>query len=530
MVVVAVSCALRSTAAQLPAAVLPLSNTEDARTLRRGELRLRAINAWTRIDEVYDSANAGAKRLRPLGAAFSTGQLGVREIPSLSRAEAALRTLTANPSLSLDAGQTVATADSRIVTTPISLEYGVTDRLTLGATVPVVQTHTTLLVELNPKRLGDVGANVGPNPAQLGNTAARGTNAGLIASLGDAVTALQNYVAGCSSSGGCAPASVDQANRLITQASDFRGAVTDLYGTDETASLFAPLGTTQASIVANLGNLQNTINSLLGSSFTFAAPVGANAPAALQQLRQLATAVPGIGYDSLGSPDRINIGDVEISAAYKLLDSFDDSTRSAAFRSTLRGVARLGTGSPSRGLVPFEVGTGTGQTSADIAAIFDVRFARRMMTTLTGVYTAYFTRASIPRLPNSDYALFPLDEPVPGTWREGNALQIEATPRVLLTEYFTFHGAYALRHQAAPEYAALDGGPAPTFAATTEQRLGLGFVYSTLARYARGRSSIPFELFFTHLETIAARGGLVPKYHRDQIEFRIYYRLFRPGR
>jgi hypothetical protein len=68
------------------------------------------------------------------------------------------------------------------------------------------------------------------------------------------------------------------------------------------------------------------------------------------------------------------------------------------------------------------------------------------------------------------------------------------------------------------------------FAATTEQRVGLGFGYSTVNRYAVGRSSVPFEVFFTHLETITASGGLTPKYRRDQLELRIYYRLFRPGR
>src|SRR5690242_2462485 len=67
-------CALlmlgRRGGAQLPAATLPLSNTEDARTLPKGTVRLRALNAWTRIDEVYDQAADSAQRLHPLGNAF----------------------------------------------------------------------------------------------------------------------------------------------------------------------------------------------------------------------------------------------------------------------------------------------------------------------------------------------------------------------------------------------------------------------------------------------------------------------------
>jgi hypothetical protein len=123
-----------------------------------------------------------------------------------------------------------------------------------------------------------------------------------------------------------------------------------------------------------------------------------------------------------------------------------------------------------------------------------------------------------------------MDTPVSGTWREGNAIQVDAMPRFLLTDYFTIHGAYTMRHQAASSYTSPDVNEPPLFQASTEQRVGLGFGYSTVARYARSVATFPFEVFYTHLETIAATGGLTPKYRRDQIEFRIYYRLRRAGR
>ena len=517
-------CGARGVLAQLPAAPLPLSNTDDARTLPKGTVRLRAMNVWTRIDEVYDAAADSAHRLHPLGAAFSASQLGVRQLPELAPTEAQLRGLTGDPNLSLNVGQAFATADTRIVTTPIALDYGVTNRLTIGVMVPIVQTHTTVFVELNPRRLGsDPGANVGPRPSAA-------TNNALLAELDGALQQLRNYVSGCAASGTCSPSSVQQASYALVQDSIVRDAAATLYGAANGAGSFAPFGAAQAAVVAHLKGLQDTTNAVLGGSYSFAAPAGAAKPAALLQLQQLATARSGIAYDSLGSPDRISIGDVEVSAAFKLLDGFGDTTGNVALRGALRGVLRFGTGFPSFGAVPFEVGTGTRQTSADAAGVVDVRLTRRFMTTLAGQYTAYFNTANVLRLPNSDYALFPLEVPRPGTWREGNSVQVEATPRLLLSDFFTFHGAYVLRHQAAPEYVATDGTPPPIFDATTEQRVGLGFAYSTVARYVRGRASVPFEIFFTHLETIAASGGLTPKYRRDQIEFRIYYRLFRPGR
>lgn len=527
--------------AQLPEAPLPLSNTEDARTLPKGTVRLRALNAWTRIDEVYDAAADSANRLHPLGNAFASGALGVRELPSLLPAQSALRTLTGDANFQLNVGQLVSSADSRVVTTPFTLEYGVTNRLTLGVTVPVIQTHTTVFVELNPRAkipprignpitLGLSAVNVGPNPAKLGNSNAQQANQGVINQLTDALGQLHSYIAGCASSGTCSPSDVSSAMQAAVQDSLFRNAIAVIYGTDNTASPFAPFGSAQTTINSRLTSLQTTVNGLLGTSYSFTGLAGANAPAALLQLQQLATALPGIGYDSLGSPDRIGIGDVEVSAAFKLMDGFGDTTRNRAVRTLLRAVVRLPTGQPTFGIVPFEVGTGTHQTGGDLAAIVDTRLSRRFMATLVAQYTAYFTNAALLRVPNSDYSLFPLVPAVPGMWREGNAIQLEATPRVQLTSSLSFNGAYALRHQAAPQYTTLDGSPAPVFDATTEQRVGLGFGYSTVNRYQAGRSSFPFEVFFTHLETIAASGGLTPKYRRDQVELRIYYRLFRPGR
>ena len=524
LLIAAVFVAARASA-QLPPAPLPLSNTEDARTLPKGTVLFRAMNAWTRFDEVYDAAADSTHHLHPLGDAFSASPLGVRQFPALAAAEGALRTLTGDPSLTLSLGKAFATANTRMVTTPFRLEYGLTDRLTIGAMMPVVQTHSTVFVELNPQRLsprrlgGGFGANIGPSTHPDFNA--------LLGQLGAAGTDLTTFIDNCTAANGCTDAQRQAATDLRTSVQDDITAIGVLYGA---ASTFSPFGAAQAAVRKQLDNLESSVGSITGKTYSFDAPAGANAVAALFQLQQLATDPTIAAYDSLGSPDRIGIGDVEVSARFKLLDGFADTTRGIRLRATLLGVFRLGTGQPPTGTVPFEVGTGTGQTSADGGALIDVRFSRRLMATLGAQYTSYFTSSDVARLPNSDYALFPLDVPIAGSWREGDALQLEATPRYSLTDYFTFFGAYTLRHQAASRYTSPGAPTPPLFSATTEQRAGLGFGYSTVSRYARGRSSVPMELSLTHLETLTASGGLVPKYSRDQIELRIYYRLRRAGR
>ena len=178
-------------AAQLPPAPQPISDVEDARTLPKGTVVLRAMNAWTRIDNVFDALADSIHHLHPLGNAFSAGAVGTAQYPGLAPVEAALRTLTGDPNISINLGQQFATVDTRIVTTPFTLEYGLTDRLTLGVMVPVVQTQSDVFIELNPKRtLPNSGINMGPNPAALGNTTAINGNGALVRDLDAANSAL----------------------------------------------------------------------------------------------------------------------------------------------------------------------------------------------------------------------------------------------------------------------------------------------------------------------------------------------------
>ena len=517
---------------QLPPAPLPLSGTEDARTLAKGTVRFRAMTAWTGFDNLYAGPGDTTSGARPLGDLFSTPHLGADHIASLAQAQAAARALTGNATLRLDAGQLVTTANARIVTTPLALEYGVTNHLTLGVMVPVVQTLTTVVVELNPRRLSSADVNVGPNPALFSGNTARSTNLGVYDALSRAHDDLTAALAACSTNpSGPVCSQPDLARQAQSLSDSYRTAIQSLYGTDDAhpGSAFVPTAALQAVVSQQLATLDASLETLLGQRYLpTTGLVGAGASAALLQLQQLLTDPAGVAFDSLGSPTRIGVGDIEISAALRLFDGFQDSLRSPwSARAAIRGVLRLGTGRPSSGRVPFEIGTGTGQTSADAAAILDLRMPWRLVTTLAGQYTAYFGSAKVLRVPGDEYSPFPLGPPLEGSWRAGNTIQVDVTPRIVFTDYFTAHGAYTFRRQEGSSYTSPDLTAPPLFDATTEQRVGFGFGYSSLARYARGRTRVPFEAFLSQLQTIAGSGGLTPRYTRTQLELRVYYRLRR---
>lgn len=519
-----------SSRAQLPPTPPPLSNTEDARVLPKGTIMLRGLTAWTRFGSTYGGLDS-THEANSLDNAFQTDTLGVRQLPQLAPSEAALRTLTGNANLKLSVGSIISVADSRVVTVPIALEYGLTSRLTLGLMVPVLQTRTTLFVELNPQ-FGPNSSNVGPNPALFPqNTTALGQNQAVVASLDLSRQQLQTALQGCQTNP-TAPVCSRQAeaNQVIATTTAFSDAIRTLYGTAiGQGGPFVPRGTTQTGIAARLVALNAQYVSLLGAgTYVNGAPAGAAASAANEQLQQLAISPP-ISLDSIGSPERISLGDIQLGAALNLFDSFRDTTRhTSAFRATLQGNVRFPTGGLGSASLPFDIGTGAGQTGVTGRAIIDARFGR-VVTTALGQYTAFLGSANVTRLPNTEYSLFPWIAPRLGAREAGNVIQAELTPRFMLTDYFTINGHYSFFHQGAASYTASDGaGLLPTFAASTEQRLGIGFGYSMVGKIARGKASIlPIELTFAHVETFYGSGGLTPKTFTDQIEARIYYRLLR---
>ena len=60
----------------------------------------------------------------------------------------------------------------------------------------------------------------------------------------------------------------------------------------------------------------------------------------------------------------------------------------------------------------------------------------------------------------------------------------------------------------------------------TESRLGGGFTLSTLAAFDAGKFKVPFEVTFLHWQTTNGKGGNQPKFFSNQIQLRLYTRIF----
>jgi len=235
------------------------------------------------------------------------------------------------------------------------------------------------------------------------------------------------------------------------------------------------------------------------------------------------------------------MGDISLGATYQLANTFGDTSAAAAgrahYRLALNGTLRIGTGQPGNRNRFFDFGTGYGQHGVEGGAAVDLQVNRRLSASAIGSYTLQLGSVDVARVPNAGNIAYPLGGATPGTFSAGNVLALSIVPRWRLSGYFSVNGRYSLLRTGADEYtlgtssdtAANAPTPiAPTapygMSAATAQQIGIGFSYSTVLGPDANPGGIPFEVSFSHLETIAGSGGPVAKTFREQVELRVYFR------
>lgn len=509
----------------------------DATIVSWGALRLRTEMQWTRIDGVFGPGGV----LQPVGGRL-TGDLTRNTFPRLGVGQTAAQILADDPGVTLNAGRLTTSADSRIATVPITVEYGLTSRLALGVTIPIVQTRTVVTTQLNGK--ADSTANVGTNPARFHNsTAAYAQNAAVFNAMDAALTQLEMRRMQCAASPslpGCAEinARSDEAGNLVAAAFGFTSAVGVLYGVSPgTGAPFVPLSGSalQAAIDARLEQLRAGF-----ASFGYDAGTGslaaAQAQAANGQLQRLVSDPEfGIALDSIGTTEQTAIGDIELLASTLLFNSFGRRT-GLKMRGVAAGVVRLGTGHTPRPSRPFDIGTGDGQTDIEARAAVDAQTGR-LLTTIAATYTVQMGSVSTARLRSTPGTFFDLNAPVPGAVKLGNMMSVRLNPRYLITPALTAGALGVVSHRGADEvtvHESADSGlPAipSLFAGSgsfTVVAGGVTLAYSNVSSaLGIGGRDFPAEIVFTHLQTLSASDQGAEHRRRDSIELRLYFRTRR---
>ena len=529
-----------------------LGPQDDALVLPRGALRIRVLNQWARFNERYGMNTPGRQdgALEPLAIDFNLDTIGVEQFPRVAPVQAGLRQLTGITDFTLSLGRTVVNSEVSIVATPIVAEVGLTSRFSVGVVVPFVRTKNEIFFNANP---AGYEGNVGFNPA-LASDAARTANANLVNAFATNTATLQGMIAGCQANPAASPscpAVLANGPTLAAAATQFSGGIAQLYGINASASNpFVPIENTTAQLAIEARVAAFSANfQAFGLPAITGRPTPAQNALTVVNAQTILTEAPfGVSAEALETVERTHIGDVEIGGKFLLFDTFVNRGTSRLtptgvnFRASVGGIVRLGTGEPDSPRNFVDVGTGNGQTDLEFRAFSDVLIGRHFWTSFIGRY-------GIQMKDENEQRIFEAPEKtLTASYRQqvverdlGDYYELEANPRWVLNDYFSATAHYMFRHKFEDKYSgtflidsATTGFGDLTLNASSlnqqtemkEHRLGGGVSFSTVAAFQKGKMKIPLEVTYFHYQTTRGWGGNQPKIFSDQIQIRVYTRLF----
>jgi hypothetical protein len=253
-------------------------------------------------------------------------------------------------------------------------------------------------------------------------------------------------------------------------------------------------------------------------------------------------ATPGHA-DSVRLLGQSAVGDVETWAKLVWLGQQSEHDRTQPtgvhVRSALTGLVRLGTATPAHASHQLAIGTGDDQTDIEAASQWDFIFGRRFWMSIVGRYVRQLPTTRIVRVAPRDDP-FATAELVNARIEPGNYYELEAIPRLSLGQHFMLGARYTHRHDAATTYTAASGSaPGGTsdpsvldVESSSAAVYGFGVVYSSVASYVAGRTSIPLEVTLQYTHTDRWLDGVPPSVLAEPerstiaIGIRLYARLW----
>ena len=528
---------------------------DDALVLPRGVFRFRTLAQWTSFNERYGMNTPGRPNgaLEPLGVDFTLDTIGVKQFPNLDSLQFGLQQLTGDPNWYATLGNTHVDLRDRVTAYPFIFEAGISRKFSLGIQIPYVVTHSMTFFNVNTT---GIQGNLGFNPALAPIATAVTQNTNFFAQFTTAANTLQGSLDACanppaSATPECVGLNANRASAqsLVDNSRAFAGGVNKIY----TTSPFVPIVGTDAqlSIEARTAAFralyqQFGVNSILA---TTTGPFASQSRLTLRDAQRiLSDTAFGIIADPLASTSHSHIGDIDIGGKFSVFDSFDGNTEARMsphglnFRTAVGGIFRIPTGQIESPNNFIDVGTGRGAKAVEGRWFGDLLVGSRFWQSFILRFNKPFSddqEMRIIDLPNLELAPIYRRQTVHRTL--GSALEFETTPRIVLNDFFSISGQYVYRHKAQDHYtgtfaipAAVTGFANITLDASTldletetwEHRAGGGVSFSNLYSFDQGKAKVPFEVTYLHWQTVKGSGGNQPKFFTDQIQLRLYARIF----
>jgi hypothetical protein len=502
-------------------AAAPLAAQLPPLTAPKGLLR---IELGGRFDN-WDNAYFGGVKRDAAGDFIRDPATGAW-LPSLGVTEQRIREITGVQAIELSLGKTSAHELVNVGTESIGAAYGLTRRLTVFGTIPIVRVRVQDVFSLD-----STNATATFNPADpIFGSGDITQQSGFFSQLQAALTTLDNKIRNGDYNAN--PATLALAQATLARATLLQTDLIEFFA----SSTFIPLSGSggAAAITGSVDSIRNRLASDLGIQGFTAAPVFPTDGLAHDALEGFATNPNGpIQAQPFEPPILRYIGDIEVGTAFLWLDHRPAKT-GLAVRSALQGTVRLRTGKLDQPDALFDLGTGDRQPDVQGDLVTD--FAR-------GGIGARVTARYVLQLPGrQNRRLTPPDQPIapaatlaavernPGEIVEG-ALE----PYLRIASHFSIVGGIRHWSKGADKYRYVPNqepipGTTPEVLAIGSKENGtalsatLSFVHDGVRR--DGTAGIPIDAVLRGELVVGSSQGRVPAKQSLSFMLRLYRKMF----
>lgn len=467
----------------------------------------------------------------PLGTPLTKDSAGVNFFPSLLAPQSAIRSIIGDSTYEINAGAFKSVQDADVRVFPFNFHFGLTDRITLTASIPIVTTRmqVNFTVDSTNSRMGwNQAAPTSGNATGLSDMIA------LLGELEASIAALEAAIASgsydCPSGPQC-----DAARNLVARAQQLELDLVMLTGVmadgNQSAVLppFNPVATSSEgeAILAAIDSISAELQSFGVAGLTTTLPLPGDKISAEDANTVLTTA--GYGYDA-APLDFVKLtqrlGDLELGMRWGLLQS-------PSLRTVLSATVRLPTGIRDSPANFVDLGSGDKQTDVQLGLEAAFEPGSVVSLALSGYYNFQFGDKLLRRpapLADRPIALAATEQTV--SRNLGDEFRVGAYPAIRLARGFTVFGSIDYFEKSRDQFGSLGGAPEDAGSVPPEvlelnssmKRLtaGGGIHYRSLGRDG---TSLPIEAGAYYFASFKGSGGLTPVTSGAHFYLRLFWRI-----
>jgi hypothetical protein len=462
------------------------------------------------------------------GSDFTFNPFDGRFLASLDSALAALKRVTGVQALTLSLGRTSASRLLNVGTGSIGAAYGITSRLSIFGTVPIVRIRVQ-----NRFDIDTVGATAGLNPANpdFGTASGLTQTDGFLSELQAALTSISAKLANGTFDNDAARKTLAQ--QILSSGTPLNASLKDFL---KTVAFLPVTGSAAAgALTAPIESLRTSIETLAEQGVTLSSsPALPGRGPTSSEFEEFATNPAGPLQARTFAPGILQyIGDIEVGTAFTWLDH-RPKQGGFAIRSVVVGTVRLRTGQLDRPDDYFDVGTGDRQPDVQGDLVTDVATGR-LGARLTARYVRQLPGRQERRISPPDRPLAPASTLAAVEWNPGDILEGSVEPFLRIAPTLALSAGVRYWSKGADTYTYLRNQP--PIEGTSPDVLAIGSKQNATAMYAGlnfshdgvrrdGTRGLPMDAWLRWEMIASSSAGRVPATQSVSFMLRLYRKGF----